>query len=503
MDLQSVINIPRPGASCGSSCEQLPDEAHALPGSGNPGSKGKGLQTDHNESVAATIEPSLAPPMSRGLGPDAHNLLGVIAFFPQGINEDNLDWLFPAIVNRRDIFDQLCDLSLTYRSNGFTTMLAPLRDDLRPKDPASSPLLRTTKDHYFRRLSVYVSPGEPGFEEARWITSEDVNVEHLLDVFTSIDVDSDDVWVGCGNFIAHLYWHKPRLVGLGPKIERLSDGHSSKPQCLLELSRLFDSIGNHTEQKRLLTHALKIWRKRGRTDKVAETLRLLATANGRLGLYKEGIQRVKEASELSAQLGHVGEQALALEQLASLLQGVGQLDAAEIAASQLIAIIPDGSRPRHLYQYHNLLGRIYHSKGETEKAINHFKMALDIASPLNWDSEKSRSHYSLAQIYTDQGRFDDAHAHIEQAKLHSINYPHCLGCAMNLQAGSWYREGRYEEARAECLRAIELFGSLKAMKDVETCRILLYHIEKRIGPLVVIIPGGSNPDGELPKPSCS
>jgi hypothetical protein len=49
------------------------------------------LRTDHNESLAATIELSLASPIFRKLGPDARGLLSVIAFFPQGINEDNLE----------------------------------------------------------------------------------------------------------------------------------------------------------------------------------------------------------------------------------------------------------------------------------------------------------------------------------------------------------------------------------------------------------------------------
>ena len=73
-------------------------------------------------------------------------------------------------------------------------MLEPLRGHLRPKDPGSSPLLCATKDHHFRRLSIPLKPPEPGFEEAQWITSEDVNVEHLLDVFTSIDAHSVNVW---------------------------------------------------------------------------------------------------------------------------------------------------------------------------------------------------------------------------------------------------------------------------------------------------------------------
>ena len=87
-------------------------------------------------------------------------------------------------------------------------MLAPLRDYLRPQDPKSSPLLCATKEQYFNRLLVDVDIEKPGFEESRWIVSEDVNVEHLLDVFTSIDVDSSDVWGACAGFFKHLCWHK-------------------------------------------------------------------------------------------------------------------------------------------------------------------------------------------------------------------------------------------------------------------------------------------------------
>jgi hypothetical protein len=90
------------------------------------------------------------------------------------------------------MFDKFCILSLAYRSNGFVTILAQLRDYLHPKD-MSSLLLRTTKERYFSRLLIEISPAKPSFEESRWITSEDVNVKHLLDTFTSIDADSINV----------------------------------------------------------------------------------------------------------------------------------------------------------------------------------------------------------------------------------------------------------------------------------------------------------------------
>ena len=123
------------------------------------------LHTQHDESLAAAIELSLVSPMFQKLGPETRVLLGIIAFFPQGIDENNLDWLFPTIPNRTRVFDGFCTLSLTHRSNGFVTMLAPLRDYLCHKDPASSPLFCATKDNYLRRLSVRIDPGRPGFEE--------------------------------------------------------------------------------------------------------------------------------------------------------------------------------------------------------------------------------------------------------------------------------------------------------------------------------------------------
>ena len=168
------------------------------------------LQTEHNKSLADTIELSLSSPMFQRLGRDARELLRVFAFFPQGVKENSLDWLFPAISTISTIFDKFCILSLTYCSNGFIMMLAPLRDHLCPRDPMASPLLCATKDFYVTRLSITIDPDKPGLEDTRWIISEDVNVENLLDAFTSTDPDSEFIWNGCNGFMAHLCWHKQR-----------------------------------------------------------------------------------------------------------------------------------------------------------------------------------------------------------------------------------------------------------------------------------------------------
>ena len=90
------------------------------------------LQTDY-ESLAVTIELSLASPTFRRLGSNARDLLGVY--------EKNLDWLFPTISNGNNTLDKLCVPSLEYRSNGFVTMLAPIRDYLGPRDLPTLPPL--------------------------------------------------------------------------------------------------------------------------------------------------------------------------------------------------------------------------------------------------------------------------------------------------------------------------------------------------------------------------
>ena len=59
-------------------------------------------------------------------------------------------------------------------------MLALLRDYLHPKDPAFSPFLGTTKENDAMRLSGDVPPGKPGFEEGRWITTEDIIVKRRM-----------------------------------------------------------------------------------------------------------------------------------------------------------------------------------------------------------------------------------------------------------------------------------------------------------------------------------
>ena len=435
------------------------------------------LQTEHNNSLAVTIELSLASPMFQQLGPDARGLLGVVAFFPQGIDEKNLDWLFPTISNGKAAFDKFCILSLTYRSRGFITMLAPLRDYLCPKDPNASIHLSATKAHYIARLSVFVDPGRPGFEEARWITSEDVNVEYLLDVFSSADPNSEGIWDSCDSFMRHLYWHKPRQTVLGAKIEQLLDDHPYKPRGLFRVAELFQALGKREEEKRFYVYSLKLQRERKDLDVwVASTLQRLADTNRLLGLLEEGMQQAKEASVIFERLGRAAEQADCLTTLAELLLRDKQLIAAEESTIRSIELLGKDQEFK-LCTSHRVLGNIYSSQGERGKAIHHLNIALGIAGAFNWQGELFWTHDSLARLFLQEGEFDNAHTHVEQAKEYAMKNKYHLGRAMEMHAHIWYKQGRHEEAASETSGAIEIFGELGAANDLARCTTFLGGIE--------------------------
>jgi len=434
------------------------------------------LHTQHDESLAATIELSLSSPMFQELGHDARELLGVVAFFPQGINENHIDWLFPTFSNIMNVFDNFCNLSLTYRSNEFIAMLAPLRDYLYPENPKLSRLLCTTKDCYAIRLSVRIYPGFPGFEEAGWIMSEDTNIEHLLDVFTSADTVSDDIWDMCAHLTDYLYWHKPRLVVLGPRIEGLPDDHPSKPRCLQKLSELFLSIGNEVESKRLACNSLELWRERGEDLEIAHVLASLSDTNTRLGLHEEGIPQAKEAFEIYKQLRDISGQTRSLRSLAWSLYGSNQLDAAEEAMLRALDLSSSQDDQFQVSQCHCLLGEICQSRGGTEAAVNHFETALGIASRFNVRDIQTWCHNSLARLFLGEGKFDDAYTHIESSKSYAINDPHSLGCAMRLHADILYEQGRFGEAESEALCAAETFEKVGATQDLKECREFLQRV---------------------------
>ena len=223
---------------------------------------------------------------------------------------------------------------------------------------------------------------------------------------------------------------------------------------------------------------MELLRKQGNEVQAAHTLLHLSSANGILGLYEEGIRQAKEASEIFGRINITSGQALAFNDLASLLLEHRQLDAAGDAVSRGIQLVPEKGHENTVSQLHRNLGRIYRSKGEKEKAVHHFQTALRIAIPLNANDLLFLIHSSLVELFRDEDKFEEANAHIQQAKSFVAHNAYKLSRGMMMQVDIWLRQGRFEEAKLEALHALEAYEKLGAAKDAEACRDLIQKIEQ-------------------------
>lgn len=233
------------------------------------------------------------------------------------------------------------------------------------------------------------------------------------------------------------------------------------------------SHGPEITQNRNDSLLVELERRQGDEYLVGRALRFLSDVNRHLGLHEEGILQGKEALEIYERVGGTREQMQCLIYLAWLLFEDRQFDAAEEAASRALGLVPEKGEEFLVCQFHRVLGRIYQSRGEKKTAIHHFETALGIASPFDWHDPLFWIHHDMADLFSDQGEFNDAHAHVERAKSHILNDAYKLGWAVYLQAGVLHRQQRLEDAKLEASNALEIFEKLGAVKEAGFCRDLL------------------------------
>jgi len=210
--------------------------------------------------------------------------------------------------------------------------------------------------------------------------------------------------------------------------------------------------------------------------------------------YNEGIQQAREGSEIFERLGETARQAGCLVFLACVLSGVRRLGAAGQAAYCAVVLLLERRKFLLVCQGCRVLGGIFSSKGNAGGAIHSCVLALAAAFSLSWDTKLFSIHLSLASLFFGEGRLDDAHAHIESAKPYAISNRYLLAKATLIQAGFWYGQHMFEEAKSEALRVLEVFEELGAADDVETTEWFLGKTEE-MGNLVAS--HGSGSDGKL------
>lgn len=154
----------------------------------------------------------------------------------------------------------------------------------------------------------------------------------------------------------------------------------------------------------------------------------------------------------------------------------GQLDTTEEVTIRAIDLIPEGEQHK-LCHGHRVLGDVYRPKGATEEATHNFEVALEIAISLNTSHDIFWIHLSLAGMFTDESRFNDAHSRIKHAKSHAVNDTYILVRASWLRARCWEEQRMFEDAKSEASRALDVFEKFGATDDAEGIRGFLRRID--------------------------
>ena len=246
-------------------------------------SAGRGKDENLTESIELSISTCV-----HAYGGDVRRVLGIIAFFPQGLPRGKLESVCPSIEQVRAIVDVLKRQSLLLSNNdGFVTMLVPIRLYCTDSLPApDTTLLEAARNHYYN--GVKSGPAEA------LLMAEDVNIESLVAYDLQNFSDARGLvraLEACASFLDRLRHCKPRPTCLGPMI--LAVNGSSSPNVNVAKMRAFHQLAHLAYRQSNYLEALESYK----------TTFDLAQVAGRKydGLY--AILRLAEARRMLGQFG--------------------------------------------------------------------------------------------------------------------------------------------------------------------------------------------------------
>lgn len=195
------------------------------------------------QSLSDTMQLSLSSPSVQNLGKDGLRVLAIIAFLPQGLNEDLASNLLPSLPEVDTICDVLCMQSLVYRQDKFLKMLAPIRHYVQ--DSRQAPDFRCLQDiraFYYHTVTSCLTEHN---HHADIIISDHLNIENVVAVnLTNIPHHAEETYVACRQFLQCLRLHLPRPTTLAILISNIAENSSTwtlKAECLSNLAWLYNT----------------------------------------------------------------------------------------------------------------------------------------------------------------------------------------------------------------------------------------------------------------------
>ncbi|KAG1821490.1 hypothetical protein EV424DRAFT_1539061 [Suillus variegatus] len=228
----------------------------------NPG-KGK-LQ-----NLSDTMQLSLNSPSIQGLGEDGRRTLAIIAFLPQGLNDNLAGNLLPSLQQVDTICDVLRMQSLVYRQDNFIKVLAPIRHYVQDSLPLpDSTRLREIRTFYYHTVQQ-CSKEQDG--HANIIISDHFNIERVI-AFDLAHIP-EETYHACPKFLNCLTWHLPRPTTITPAIFNVVENSSTyelKAYSLWHLGCLYVTLSQLTDAMKIIKAAGALYLANGSHEIVAE-----------------------------------------------------------------------------------------------------------------------------------------------------------------------------------------------------------------------------------------
>lgn len=223
------------------------------------------------QSLSFTMQLSLSSPSIQDLGENGLRALAVIAFLPQGLNDDLASDLLPSVPQIDTICDVLCTQSLVYRQGSFVKMLAPVRHYVRDSLPPLDTMCLGDIDAFYHRAVRLCAEQRNSFVDI--FISDHLNIEHTVAFgLARVPDGKAEIYEWCWTFLSCLQRHLPRPTFLTPVISNIIETPSTwmpKAYCLQYLGRLYQSLSQLAEASKAFQAAERLYLAAGAHNDVA------------------------------------------------------------------------------------------------------------------------------------------------------------------------------------------------------------------------------------------
>ncbi|KAH7906080.1 hypothetical protein BJ138DRAFT_673348 [Hygrophoropsis aurantiaca] len=391
------------------------------------------------QSLSVTIELSLTSSSSiQRLGADARHVMEIAAFLPQGLNERDLERLFPTIPNIRSIVDTLCRLSLMYRKNDAYTMLSPIRLHISSAHTDDDLDLTHARAYYYEQLAQVDGEDDGG----AWITTEDANLERLLahDLSRATSMDMGFICRACCQFIYQLIQHKPRPTSLRAVIMRLPEVNpqptkflgffkyirqprsqnaclSGKAECAFYLALLADDLINATQSIDLYATAKRLFILNQQHDLAAWCLERMAAQYTWLGKISAAEDTLQDALTMRREhhiLSSEDEARIKLR-LAGATMFRGRLEETRVLLTSARLYFEDVNNTHYLSETMQSQGELELRSGNHLAARHHLEARFLLPTFMSNADERAWNLIFLSMVEVREGNFSEAQKLLEEA----------------------------------------------------------------------------------------